>query len=766
MRASDDAVCLRLQLQLSGVVQGVGMRPFVARLATDEGLAGHVRNRSGSVAIEIEGERAAIARFRQRLASELPPAARIDRIDVEQTELIGERGFRIETSATDTAAAPVLPTDLASCTACLAELRHPGDRRHRYPFTTCTDCGPRFTIAAGTPFDRERSSMVDFPLCERCAAEFADPHDRRCHAQIMACPDCGPMLRFADGEGRIQAQAGDALTAAVAVLRAGAIVAVKAVGGFHLMLRADDEAAVRRLRERKRRPRKPFALLLRDLDAVRELCRCCDAEAALLQSPAAPLMLLRRRARAASIADAVAPSQRELACMLAANPLQHLLCDALLLPLIATSGNRGGEPICIADDEALAQLRGIADAFLLHDRRILHPADDSIARVVDSGAQLLRRARGYVPAPITLPTPLPQPTIAVGGQLKSAPAFGVGDRALLAPHLGDLDSYATAERFEQAIADLQRQQGAEAQRVTADLHPDYASGIWAERSGLPLRRVQHHLAHLLACLADNGLSASTPVLGIVWDGTGAGIDGTIWGGEALLLRQGRVRRLARLRPFPLPGGEAAVREPWRLALTLLQIVHGDDADTIADALPALAVVPVQRRRQVLQLAASRASVPCGSMGRLLDGIAALCGLCSQSSYEGEAAGALEQVAGTVDPERSRYRLIVGDSEIVDWQPALMAIITDLRRHRDPAAVAADLHGALIALIRELALRADCRYLALSGGCFQSRLLAELAPPLLRADGRVVLQQRQVPPGDGGLALGQLLAAAHPITWER
>ncbi len=752
----------RLRIEIRGAVQGVGFRPFVYRVATEAGLAGWVLNGAAGVTVEVDGEPTALARFAERLRREHPPVARI--VSFEQTWLApaGFQGFAISHSDdSGVRSVQVLP-DLATCPACLAELRDPGDRRLRYPFTNCTNCGPRFTIITALPYDRPNTTMAGFTLCPRCREEYENPRDRRFHAQPNACPTCGPQLELWAagplGEKGRRAAGDAALVAAAEAIAGGQIVAVKGLGGFHLFCDARDERAVRRLRERKGRPRKPFALMVRDLPAAAELCALPQAAADLLSAPEAPIVLLERHPQAdQQIAASVAPGNPTLGLMLPATPLHHLLMDTLGFPVVATSGNLSDEPICIDEDEAQARLGAIADLLLVHDRPIARHADDSVAFVLQGEPRLLRRARGYAPAPVLLGREAPC-ILGVGAQLKSAVALSVGRQAFISQHIGDLDAPEARAAFARVVADLTRLYEASPAAIAYDLHPDYYATGFARAlvaagpaRGMP---IQHHHAHMAACLAENQYEGQA--LGIVWDGTGYGLDGTIWGGEFLLGDMAGFERAAHLRPFPLAGGDAAVREPRRVALALLHELEGPAAWEREGLAAVRSFAPPERAVLRQMLARGVNCLPTSSAGRLFDGVAALLGLCLTASFEGEAAIMLEHAA---DPhETGDYPIELTDT-VVDWRPTVAAILAELGRGVPVGSISARFHNTMAAVMVAQARRLDPPAVALSGGCFQNRLLTERAAAALSAAGHRVLLHRLVPPNDGGVSLGQVAAAA-------
>jgi hydrogenase maturation protein HypF len=746
---------VRLRILVRGAVQGVGFRPFVHRQATALGLAGWVGNSGDGVTVEAEGDRPALAALLPRLGAP-PPPARVAAIESAEIAPRGEAGFAIRPSETAGAAGAEMLPDLAPCADCLAELFDPADRRYRYPFIACARCGPRYSVIAALPYDRVRTAMRPFRLCPRCQAEYDDPADRRFHAEATACPACGPRLALRDGAGRTLAEAEEALLAAAAALRAGRIVAVKGVGGFHLMVDARDAAALARLRARKRRPEKPFAVMFPSLAEVARGCRLLPAEEQLLADPARPIVLLRRAGDA--LAAGVAPGIPWLGALLPYAPLHHLLLRELGFPVVATSGNLSGEPLVTDEPQALDRLAGIADLFLVHDRAILRPVDDSVARLVCGRPLLLRRARGYAPAPIAC-TGLRPGILALGGHLKATVALTRADGVALSQHLGDLAGAPARALHRRALAELVDLHRGEVRRVAADLHPDFASAAAAEALGLPLTGVQHHVAHVVSCMAENGIAP--PALGVAWDGAGYGPDGTIWGGEFLRVTPAGWRRVAWLRPFRLPGGEAAMREPRRSALGLLFAALGEDAFARTHLPPLAAFSPAERAVVAGMLARGVNAPWTSSAGRLFDAVASLAGLGQRASYEGQAALALEGAADGETAAQPYPFALGGDAAglVLDWQPALEALLADLAAGAGPGAVAAAFHDGLARAVAAVAARLGDARVVLCGGCFQNARLTAAAVAALRAIGAEPFWHRRVPPNDGGLALGQAVWAS-------
>ncbi|NJK78702.1 MAG: carbamoyltransferase HypF [Chloroflexaceae bacterium] len=751
----------RLWVAICGAVQGVGFRPFVYRLATELHLTGWVLNDVQGVRIEVEGPTEHVAHFLARLQAELPPRAIIHSLETAWLDPAGYSDFVIRHSdAQGTKTTLILP-DSATCADCLAEVTTSTDRRHGYAFTNCTNCGPRFSIVQALPYDRPNTTMQQFVMCPTCQAEYDDPRNRRFHAQPNACPVCGPALsiyaRDTQGEWATSITTdADALQRAVAALQAGQIVAVKGLGGFHLMVDATTSAAVAQLRERKPRRDKPFALMVRDTAQAASLCIVSEQAAALLTSAEAPIVLLPRLPDA-PVAANVAPDVSTFGVMLPATPLHHLLLRLLDRPVVATSGNLQDEPICTDEHEATHRLGAIADLFLVHNRPIARHIDDSVLWLVRGEGRLLRRARGYAPLPVLLPAPVP-PVLAVGAHLKNAVALSVGRQVFISQHIGDLETPQAIAAFERVIADFLRLYETTPQAIAHDLHPDYYSSQWARQQPVPTIAVQHHHAHLAACLAEHG--ATGHALGIIWDGTGYGSDGTIWGGEFLHGDALAVARVAHLHPFRLPGGDAAVREPRRVALALLWACYGAEALAWEHLRPVQALRPAERGLLGKMLARGLNAPITTSMGRLFDGIAALIGLHQQVSYEGQAAIALETIADRT--VHDAYPLPVQQQAAalcLDWRPLVQAVCDDLRQGQAVGTIAARFHNALIDAALYVVQAIGAQQVALSGGCFQNQLLTERLAQRLSEAGCTVLLHRQVPPNDGGISLGQVAVAA-------
>ncbi len=773
-------------IHVEGVVQGVGFRPFVWRLATELGLAGRVRNAAGRVEIEAAGAPDALDALTRRLRTDAPPRARVERVAVLPLDpaIAAELPsvFMIDESVVSAAVDRLFPPDIATCDDCLAELWDPADRRHRYPFTNCTNCGPRATIIEELPYDRAQTTMRAFPLCPDCQAEYRDPANRRFHAEPVACAVCGPMLAWRPtGAPAAIATGEDALGAAVAALLAGAIVAVKGLGGYHLACDATDEDAVRRLRDRKRRWAKPFAVMVRDAAAVEALCRVGALERALLSGPARPIVLLRaRRGGLPRLAPSVAAGNRRLGVFLPYTPLHHLLLEALGRPVVLTSGNLTDEPLATDDDDALARLAGLADGFLVHDREIRARYDDSVTRVVAGRESVVRRARGYAPEPMPLPVSTPVPLLAVGAELKHTFTLARGGRAHVAPHNGDLEDLATHRAFTDGLAHLSRLLALEPEVVAHDLHPEYLSTKYAvERFPVAKRvAVQHHHAHVASCAAEHGLTGR--FLGVAYDGLGMGDDGTFWGGEVFDADLRGYRRLARFGRAPMPGGALAVKRPYRMALGYLLAAEGfadvgDGAPGIAAAMdladpghPAAAfLVRLDPREAALvrQQVARRLNAPvASSAGRLFDAAAALIGIRDVAEYEAQAAIDLELAAGERVAVALPYRLVRHDGLVVyDPRPTLSALLAGRAGGRSPGDLAAAFQATVVEVTREILDGARALTglgtVCLSGGVFQNRRLASSLLRVLARDGFRVFINRQVPVNDGGVSYGQAAVAA-------
>ncbi|MBK7365045.1 MAG: carbamoyltransferase HypF [Nitrosomonas sp.] len=734
---------IRRRYALKGAVQGVGFRPFVYHLAIEHELKGWVRNDSAGLIIEVEGDVAKIADFEKQLHHHKPQNSIVSHIESFNLTPQFEADFRILSSDNHPEITILMLPDLAICQDCIREMNDAADRRHRYPFINCTQCGPRFSITTALPYDRPNTSMAAFEMCPECEREYHDPLSRRFHAQPIACAHCGPQLELWDQKGNCVAYGDSALSQAIMHIEQGKIIALKGLGGFHLVADATLDRPVQLLRVRKHRKSKPFAVMYPSLEAIQADCVIAAEEKALLCSAAAPIVLVLRKSGIA-ISLWVAPNNPYLGAMLPYTPLHHLLLQALKRPIIATSGNRASEPICIDNQEALEQLRDCADFFLVHNRPIINRADDSIVRIMAGKMTLLRRSRGYAPLPIELNESTQQPILGVGGHLKNTIAYMQGNQLMLSPHIGDLSTSKAIGAHEQAIAafsDLYRNLPA---RVAHDAHPDYRSTQLAQAKRVNCLSVQHHYAHALACMADNRIQA--PCFAVVWDGTGYGEDGTVWGGEFLQITPEGYQRLLHFLPFPLPGGDAAILEPRRSALGILYTLQAD---------PGCLPFPTAMSAFLWQALHHHINTPqTSSVGRLFDAVAVLLGLCDQNQFEGEAAMLVEFIA-----MQSDHKLVYPyhfEQGIVDWRPMLLAILNE--RGKDKAWIARQFHNTLAAIIVAAARLQDQRSILLTGGCFQNKLLLETAQFELRQAGFEPYWHHRIPPNDGGLAAGQVMAA--------
>lgn len=812
---------LRLQLKIEGAVQGVGFRPFIYHLAHSLDLTGWIRNTPQGLLIEIEGITHQLQEFQTRLQQEKPTHALIQNLQETWSAAVGYPDFVIlsseELSTTLPPSALILP-DLATCPACIADIFNPTHRHYRYPFTNCTHCGPRFSILHALPYDRAHTTLQGFPLCPACQAEYHHPRDRRFHAQPNACPLCGPHLELWNGAGEVIASHDDALEQAAEAVRSGQILALKGLGGFHLMVDARNKTAVQALRDRKHRPDKPLAVMFPTLDSVRDYCPVSDYTAQLLQSSAAPIVLLPvlNPALADPLADplaaAIAPGNPYLGVMLPYTPLHHLLLSELGFPVVATSGNRSDEPIAIDETEALQTLAGIADVYLVHNRPIARPVDDSIVQIIndqalndqaingqalDGQASILRRARGYAPFPITIPlqgeTPSQEVILAVGSHLKNTVALYVRQQLFVSQHLGNLDQVPSRDRFQEALQHLCSLYQATPTIIACDAHPDYYPSQWAralttgrsplsvlpkpEESSLPrLITVQHHYAHVLSGLADN--QWQPPVLGIAWDGTGYGLDGTIWGGEFLWLPAEELPepgfiRVAHLRSFSLPGGEQAVKEPRRCALGLLYDCLGDSLFERLDLAPLQSFLPQELPVLKILLQRGLNTPRTSSIGRLFDAIAALLGLCQRASFEGQAAMKLEFAIADLNTDATYPYAIERQPNQplqLDYVAMVRAILQDLQDKIPVAVISATFHNTLVAGLVEIACQLRNAYpelekIVLTGGCFQNRYLLERSLRHLQKHDFLVGYHHQLPSNDGGISVGQIMAVLRYLKYS-
>jgi hydrogenase maturation protein HypF len=757
----------RWEVSVRGIVQGVGFRPFVYALARRYGLAGLVRNDAEGVHVEVEGDAESLDLFVRGIEGEAPPLSVVETVSWRPLVALGERDFRIEESREGVRRRALISPDVASCEDCLREVFDPADRRYRYPFTNCTNCGPRFTITRSVPYDRAMTTMSGFEMCPECRHEYDDPTDRRFHAQPNACPDCGPQVRLLDKFGHeLHAKLEDPILRTARILCGRAIVAIKGLGGYHLACDPFDERAVSTLRGRKVRQDKPFALMASDLGQVRKLCLLGPEEENLLISPARPIVLLQRR-EGSGVAEEIAPRQSTLGVMLAYTPLHHLLLESAGIPLVMTSGNNSDEPIAYRDEEAFEQLGDIADYFLIHDRPIHMRTDDSVVRVAGNQPYPLRRSRGYAPSPLGMAEGFDRQLLACGGELKNTFCVAKERHAFLSHHIGDMENYETLRSFREGVEHYCRLFDVQPELVAHDLHPEYLSTKYArelEEAGLPAVGVQHHHAHIASCLADNERPARERVIGVALDGTGYGTDGAVWGGEFFegSVSEGFVRR-AHLEYAPLPGGSAAIRQPWRMALAHLITLYGEEAVL---KLP-LALVRHAGERNVRLIARlvehGLNTPPTSSAGRLFDAVAALAGVpgTQRTTYEGQAAVELELTAEGQASRGYSFRLRPeGEGWVVETQEIVCGVVEDLLADGATREVSSRFHRTMAEVVvagcERIREAGGTNAVALSGGTFQNMLLLKQVIGLLEEKGFEVYRHRRVPANDGGLALGQAI----------
>ena len=761
----------RIQLTIHGTVQGIGFRPFVFHLAKELSLGGWIANTTQGALLEVEGVQENLQEFQRRINTELPRSGNIRTMTITSLPTIGEQSFSIGNSQYDDQTQSVISPDLATCHKCLEDIYNPLSRRYRYPFTTCAQCGPRFSITLRFPYDRLNTTMHQFTPCNECQQEYDDPSDRRFHAETIACHACGPQVELWNREGKFLTQREEALHVATDIVRHGGTLAVKGLGGFQLWVDAESSKAVQRLRQRKHRPTKPFAVLFSSLSSLKEHCLLSSSEIELLTSPAAPIVLVRKRPTS-TLAWEIGPHNPYVGAMLPCTPLHHLLMNELLMPVIATSGNRSDEPLAIDEQEAISRLEGITDGFLVHNRPIIRPLDDSVVQVVKGKQLIRRRARGYVLTPLSVKRnsgddPTPSPILAVGGHLKNTVAITSGDQIIVSQHIGNLSTPEALTQFERTIADMLTLFHVTPRTIACDSHPDYYSSRFAYQFGkkhhIPVIPVQHHHAHIAACIAEHDLQR--PILGVAWDGAGFGVDTTMWGGEFLLCHDAKFSRLAHLRPFRLPGGEMCMREPRRVALALLYEILGERLFELK--LPPLQSLDKLMTQSLVALLDKDVNCPSTtSIGRLFDGVSALLGLLQVTTFEGEAAVALEfLVDQKMSPCRPPSYPFPVDSQpepqrplVADWQPMISNIIHDILEKKSPSEIALRFHGALAMLIVDMAERIHCPQIVLSGGVFQNTLLLKLCESELATRGYAVYTSQLFGPNDGGLSLGQAFIA--------
>lgn len=759
----------RLQIVICGAVQGVGFRPFVYRLAVEMNLCGWIVNTSQGVFIEVEGEKETLDKFILRIEKERPLHSFFQSFEFSFLDPVGYTTFEIRDSqSSENTSVFVLP-DIAVCPECVQEILNSSNRRYRYPFTNCTNCGPRFSIIERLPYDRPNTTMKVFEMCNECRREYEDPRDRRFHAQPIACPQCGPHLELWDESGNFLSSHDEALIQAAEYIRDGKIVAMKGLGGFQLIVDARDEMAVVRLRQRKHREEKPFALMYSTIEMAKNNCEISELEERLLLSPESPIVLLKRKIHnnkcTSEIAPSVAPNNPYLGVMLPYTPLHHLLMCELGFPIVATSGNLSDEPICIDEREALCRLAGITDVFLVHNRPIKRHVDDSVVRVMLGRELVLRRARGYAPLPIAIREYSESPLLAVGAHLKNTIAITSGKNVFISQHIGDLETKEAYGAFQSVIDCFKTLYNVNPAKIICDMHPDYLSTQYARGDGHSVESIQHHHAHIASCMAENQLDGT--VLGISWDGTGYGLDGTIWGGEFLLINEASFERVGHFRYFMLPGGEVAIREPRRTALGVLFEVFGQRIFEREDIIP-LNYFNNDERSLFRQMLEKRIHSPhTSSVGRLFDAVAALIGLRQKVSFEGQAAMELEFLtAGVKNDESYSFQISNANKSafhnsqpmmIIDWQSMIVNILDEMRIGASLSVISTKFHNTLTEIIVEVAKRAGERKIVLTGGCFQNKYLTERTVHRLQAEGFRVYWHQRVPPNDGGISLGQIYA---------
>lgn len=758
----------RLHIILRGAVQGVGFRPFVFRLASEMNLNGWVKNSGEGVFIEVEGDRTDLDIFLYRVRAEKPRNAFISSFEYSYLDEFGYDKFQIlDSESSNFKDAAILP-DISICPDCLRELFDPLDRRYLYPFINCTNCGPRFTIITSLPYDRKNTTMVDFEMCDECKSEYEDPTNRRFHAQPNACPKCGPHVELLNNRGEVISSHHEAVKEAADFVKKGNIVALKGIGGFHLIADATSDNAVRLLRQRKMREEKPFAVMCNSIESVEYICRISDAERYMLLSPESPIVLLTKR-NARVLSSLIAPNNPYLGIMLPYSPLHHLLMRELSFPVIATSGNRVDEPISIDEHDALKRLSDIADFFLVHNRRIARHADDSIVRLIGGRQMIIRRARGYAPLPILVREKIEKHStvLSVGAHLKNTVALVVGNNVFVSQHVGDLDSYESMNAFKRTCKDLQELYEVKAELIVHDAHPDYLSTIYAKQIGKPRHTVQHHIAHIASCIAENEING--PILGVAWDGTGYGYDGTIWGGEFFVIEGNEFERFASFRKFPLPGGELAIREARRSALGVLFEIFGDSMEEHVDHRVLNKFTLNEFSNLIKMLRRGINSPLTSSAGRLFDAAASISGVSDISKFEGQSAMKFEF---TIDDEiiRDTYPFVVNESKsnvvndfmipshIIDWEGIVLGLLNDVCNDVPVRYISAKFHNAMAGIILEIARLSGIKKVVLSGGCFQNKYLSEKTINSLTEDGFQPYWHQRIPPNDGGVSLGQAYAA--------
>ncbi|MBU2445744.1 MAG: carbamoyltransferase HypF [Bacteroidetes bacterium] len=788
----------RSKIVIRGAVQGVGFRPYIYRLATELNLKGFVNNSTLGVFIEVEGEKSILDEFILRIEKEKPPISVITSLEFSFLDPKGFKNFEIQKSEPSGEKTAIILPDIAVCTDCLEEMFDPNDRRNHYPFINCTNCGPRFSIIESIPYDRPNTSMRSFQMCEECQTEYEDPLNRRFHAQPIACPKCGPHIELWDESGKIISTRDEALKETAALISEGKIIALKGLGGFHLIVDARNDSAVTRLREKKHREEKPFALMFPKLEAIKDCCEISAFEERLLCSPEAPIVLLRKRYQDSvrirnsefgvrndnsfllgvqksnaklqttnsalssphsALSEFVAPNNPYLGVMLPYTPLHHLLMNELKFPIVATSGNLSEEPMCIDENEALERLSGIADFFLVHNRPIVRHVDDSIVRVIDEREMVMRRARGYAPLPIQIQitgSNVKEDILAVGGHLKNTVALKVGNNVFISQHIGDLSTNEAFGTFQKVIEDFQNLYESKVSKIVCDLHPEYLSTKFAQTKNIKIEQVQHHYAHIAACRAENQIDGKA--LGVSWDGTGFGFDQTIWGGEFFLTDNSSYKHIGQFRKFRLPGGEAAIKEPRRSALGVLYEIYGEK---LFDDKNEFLLSNFSRSELKVLKEMLNKNINCpqtSSAGRLFDAVASLLGITQHSNYEGQAAMMLEFAADHKVYDYYPLKIIGEEQFVIDWEPLIDSITKDAAKKIDIQIISSKFHNSLAELIGQIAEKVGEEKVVLSGGCFQNALLVERCLKRLRESNFKVYWHQRVPPNDGGISLGQIAAS--------
>lgn len=751
----------RIKIIIHGAVQGVGFRPFVYRLAKEMKLNGWVLNSSQGVFIEAEGYKEVLEEFLLRIDKEKPPRSFIQSMEFSYLDPAGYNDFNIRTSDDEGSKSVLMLPDIATCPECLNDVFDPSNRRFLYPFTNCTNCGPRFSIIERLPYDRKNSTMNMFTMCEECRAEYEDPLNRRFHAQPNACPVCGPHLELWNMQGKLLESHQDAMVKLIEEIRTGKIAAVKGIGGFHLIVDARNDEAVKLLRKRKNREEKPLALMMPDIECVYKFCEVSEFEKRLLLSPESPVVLLKRRDDNSELAMGIAPDNPYYGVMLPYSPLHHILMKELGFPVVATSGNFSDEPICIDENEALSRLEGIADVFLVHNRPIKRHVDDSIVRIILDREMVVRRARGYAPLPVQIKEAQGS-ILAVGGHLKNNIAVSVNNNIFISQHIGDLETVEAYNAFEKVISDFENIYDVKPKQAVCDLHPNYISTYYAQSLNCPVLAVQHHYAHILSCITENEVEGD--ILGVSWDGTGYGTDGTIWGGEFLKVNRKSFKRFAHLRQFRLPGGEIAIKEIWRTAAGLLFDIYGEEI--LSDrSISSFRDIPDSKLYLLKKMLEKNINSPVtSSAGRLFDAVASITGTSSYSHFEGQAAMQVEFSAKLLNSnEAYPFRILENaagtETEyILDWEPMVKGILNDVKNKMETGFITGKFHNTLTDMIVETVKRSGDKKVVLSGGCFQNQYLLERTVNYLTDNGFSIYWHQRVPTNDGGISLGQITAA--------